>query len=1051
MNVQALKKELQDYKLVDCTNLKKPDITKLLETIKTYKKTAWLNGVWQSNCNISADQNNIVMCDKKYNIRVIAAAGSGKTTTILCRIKYLIDTGTDPSRIILCAFNVDAAKDMKAKLSNLFGFTPRIMIGTIDSIACRFYNQYFKKNYYVSVSEYSLEFLKYLQSPEGINILNNYDYFFFDEFQDANQTQYNILKCFYNNGTKVTVIGDDSQNIYQFRGSNVKFIIEFDRYFHNLKTFKLLSNYRSTPDIINLANKSISFNTKQIKKEMIATKNTLYVKPAIKHYAKQAEEMEDIVIKIKDYKAKGHNFSDMAIISRNNYFLKYIEEKLEKHNSKNEKIGYVSLLFDQAVKKQENENDKLTLTTIHKSKGLEWNIVFLVGCDDYSFPSNKDNLSIEEERRLFYVAVTRAKTYLHISFRGVSKKDKNIYITRFIQEIPKSFYEFPNYKNEFYKTIDYTKKYFEESVHKIIKTLNEHEISQLRQDKLIPEQNVNDESIYHPITVNQTILNNNWFLDYNEFIKTILKREILIKNNQKPTDYYAVNTIYPIIIPNKTDYNTFNRYIKDKKNNIPTTYILKVLEQIKAHSVKYNLPIENIIVARKKFISEKLETKLQASYDIFSDINAKTEEIISDIYTISLSQSIYYGRRRLLYNDLSQTIFKENFDLILPKLRTYAQTIEGNLTFAKLCYNTQYSLSCEIDMIYNDKLTLFKGSNDSNFKLEWLLEIIGCYCLYEKDNIKTLEIFNVSRGLSYKFNVSDIIFPDYKPLFLQFICTVRNKKQKAEDTNLCEILTDDDLTNVLLENNKWLVEGYLDTLSKSQDEKQIESYNALLLRYYNTYKKITVNNDIMYQITKTFNFKYIVFDTETTGLPQMINYQTFPKYDYLKGYDTARLIQLSWGIYNADDSLLSIENVHVKPNNFTINNSHIHGITNEIAAEKGIPVEEALCKFVEAINREDVMYIVCHNISFDVNIIKSELYRLYKKGYLDVFAKKKLICTLAQANKMKSDGLIPNAKLGTVYQHFYNEDIKNAHNAEYDVLNTGKVFHKMRELGLIVL
>ena len=68
---------------------------------------------------------------------------------------------------------------------------------------------------------------------------------------------------------KITAISDDCQNIYSFRGSNIKYIINLDQHINNLTTYKLLNNYRSTPETIELANRSIKFNKEQIEKEMI--------------------------------------------------------------------------------------------------------------------------------------------------------------------------------------------------------------------------------------------------------------------------------------------------------------------------------------------------------------------------------------------------------------------------------------------------------------------------------------------------------------------------------------------------------------------------------------------------------------------------------------------------------------------------------------------------------------------------------------------------------------------------------------------------------------
>ena len=205
---------------------------------------------------LNDEQKAIVNADLDKNIRIIACAGSGKTTTILYRIKHLIDNKIPENRIILTTFNVDSAQNLKNRLFDIFGYQPKIIVGTIDSIAYRFYKMYFQKKNYIGVSEYTNELLTFLKSPNKNKILDKFSYFFFDEFQDINNVQFDIIKQFNDNGCKVVVIGDDAQNIYQWRGSNIDYILNFDKYINNTITYKIEKNYRSTPEIINIEKES---------------------------------------------------------------------------------------------------------------------------------------------------------------------------------------------------------------------------------------------------------------------------------------------------------------------------------------------------------------------------------------------------------------------------------------------------------------------------------------------------------------------------------------------------------------------------------------------------------------------------------------------------------------------------------------------------------------------------------------------------------------------------------------------------------------------------
>lgn len=190
---------------------------------------------------------------------------------------------------------------------------------------------------------------------------------------------------------------------------------------------------------------------------------------------------------------------------------------------------------------------------------------------------------------------------------------------------------------------------------------------------------------------------------------------------------------------------------------------------------------------------------------------------------------------------------------------------------------------------------------------------------------------------------------------------------------------------------------------------------------------------------------YIVFDTETTGLPTRFG----SNYYYLNNYNGARLIQISWALFNKDHELQYSKNRYVLPNNFSINNSSFHGITNEIAKEKGELVDVVLSDFITDLS--NAKYIICHNVDFDCNIIKSELYRICSNRTIcdNVFKKCKLVCTLRAAFNMKKDKIITKANLGSVYSHFFNEEINGAHDALYDALNTAKIFKEMMICGYI--
>jgi superfamily I DNA/RNA helicase len=123
--------------------------------------------------NILTEMNNIIKNKNIPNMIFTGTPGIGKTTTILCRIKYMIEFyKVNPKKILLTTFNTDASMILKSRLKSLLKKDPEVRIGTFDSISAHFYFKYFKSDGYVGVNEYSSLLLTYLNSPDGKKILD---------------------------------------------------------------------------------------------------------------------------------------------------------------------------------------------------------------------------------------------------------------------------------------------------------------------------------------------------------------------------------------------------------------------------------------------------------------------------------------------------------------------------------------------------------------------------------------------------------------------------------------------------------------------------------------------------------------------------------------------------------------------------------------------------------------------------------------------------------------------------------------------------------------
>jgi DNA helicase-2/ATP-dependent DNA helicase PcrA len=473
------------------------------------------------------------------------------------------------------------------------------LINEINQIACLYEQK--KKELVVMDFDDLLNNCRTLlkENPDILKTLSGrFEHILVDEYQDTNIIQADIVDLLASCHRNLMVVGDDSQSIYSFRGANFNNIINFPHRYPDCKIFKLETNYRSTPEILNLANLSITNNEKQFPKELKAVrdKGMRPVMVAARNVVKQADFVAQRVtelirsgVPLKEiavlYRAHYHSMEmqmefvrrdipfDMrsgirffeqahikdvtsymrilvnprdelawrrllimypkvgkvtfnkiwqylkkeenplkavlkdefiktmsksakpgleecrktimlllelpekeripekvidVLLNRGGYRV-YLQDNYSDASSREEdliQLGNFSAQFIQMedflnelalltnMAKEENvseedDEDKIALSTIHQAKGLEWAYVFLIWCADGMIPLQralKEQYGEEEERRLFYVAVTRAKDQLYLCYPALdytrSSGVLNLAPSRFIREIaPLSEYD----------------------------------------------------------------------------------------------------------------------------------------------------------------------------------------------------------------------------------------------------------------------------------------------------------------------------------------------------------------------------------------------------------------------------------------------------------------------------------------------------------------------------------------------------------------------------------------------------------------------------------
>jgi AAA domain/UvrD-like helicase C-terminal domain len=380
----------------------------------------------KTSIRVNDEQAQAIRRPASVHQRILASAGSGKTTTLTARLAYLIEEcNVVPERIVLMTFSRNAAQQMKKRIEGLIG-EKQIWAGTFHGLSRallkKFSPEKLKTLYFVDELVSMGE--EWLATSKGREWVGKLSYIVVDEFQDINEIQWRMLQRMLHPGARLIIVGDDCQNIYTWRGSHVKYILELHTQIKGLVDDQLRRNYRSREAIIRVANTVMSrIPTLEWKGSMIAEKAG-GEKPQVHFFYRLADETHWILKTIGEYLKINPKMS-IAILSRTNGDLYRVEEEMVQN-------GMRCRLRDIGVDEISGTGvATVDLVTLHASKGLEWDVVFLVNCNDDVFPSSKKPESIVCERRLFYVGVTRAREILHFSYT----RDERA-LCRFVREIP---------------------------------------------------------------------------------------------------------------------------------------------------------------------------------------------------------------------------------------------------------------------------------------------------------------------------------------------------------------------------------------------------------------------------------------------------------------------------------------------------------------------------------------------------------------------------------------------------------------------------------------
>ena len=454
----------------------------------------------------------VVSAGRHSNMLVLAGPGSGKTRVIAHRCAYLLRVErVRASEILVVCFNRAAAVSLRRRIRDLGGKgAARVSVQTYHGLAMRLIGASFSAHLdgkgemldLQSMIPTATRMLRGECDIPGVErdemrerLLAGYRHILIDEYQDIDQPQYDMISAIAGRALdadnadarlSILAVGDDDQNVYSFRGANIRFIRQFEQDY-DARTHYLVENYRSTANIINAANQLIELNHDRMKTghpirinaarrdepegnslQIVAcpgplqqarfaldavracrsaggsiavfsrTKSELHVIRAALESAKipsvmaslgkgniplqRMREINALIEFIRQFQQSTltatrlqKEFQALACYAQENPWCKLIDEILneweyETNNNDRTPAEAVDYLYEALHERQSERlsDDEVYLSTVHAAKGLEFDHVIILG----GWGQQGAVTQQEEERRLYYVGMTRARTTL---------------------------------------------------------------------------------------------------------------------------------------------------------------------------------------------------------------------------------------------------------------------------------------------------------------------------------------------------------------------------------------------------------------------------------------------------------------------------------------------------------------------------------------------------------------------------------------------------------------------------------------------------------------
>jgi superfamily I DNA/RNA helicase len=328
-----------------------------------------------------------------------------------------------------CFFILDY---FKMKNKELYDFSKEVDLADIKSAGliyqvCNFVKKYMDMAGLRDYTDQLLDTIKFFKNNK--EAMPQFEHVLVDEYQDVNDSQIELLDLL--SPQNLFCVGDPRQSIFGWRGSDIKHILNFKNKYPDAEIISLIKNYRSSNHIVALINHSIKHMNLPDLAHDFESDNNIY----IKKLESEEEEYDFVVSRIK---AIGVPFHEVFVLARTNRQLYELSKKMNQNQ------------FPHIIKTDEinrpvfEKEGHVVLSTIHAIKGLEATNVFLIGCSEQNFPCKATDHPViemikiedydreEEEKRLFYVAISRAKKWLCLTYSG---KKPTYFINEDMQKI----------------------------------------------------------------------------------------------------------------------------------------------------------------------------------------------------------------------------------------------------------------------------------------------------------------------------------------------------------------------------------------------------------------------------------------------------------------------------------------------------------------------------------------------------------------------------------------------------------------------------------------